>query len=114
VVILQAIPVPYYKIMTTMVVGSSGATGKQLVEQLLKMGQKVKVIIRRTGEIPDTWHNHDDVSIINANITEIHRIQSLGFMGVSGEGSRVTCQNGISRYPDHGSRFTGQLPTGKK
>jgi len=32
--------------MTTVVLGASGATGKNLVEELLKMGQKVKVIVR--------------------------------------------------------------------
>lgn len=57
--------------MTTLVVGASGATGKQLVEQLLNMGQKVKVIVRPTGIITDTWNNNDKISIIKANISEI-------------------------------------------
>jgi nucleoside-diphosphate-sugar epimerase len=57
--------------MTTMVVGASGATGKQLVEQLLNMGQKVKVIVRLSGKVPDNWNKNDNISIINANITEI-------------------------------------------
>ncbi len=57
--------------MTTLVVGATGATGKQLVEQLLNMGQKVKVIVRPTGKIPDTWKNNDKISIIKANISEI-------------------------------------------
>ena len=48
--------------MTTLVVGASGATGKQLVEQLLNMGQKVKVIVRSNGKIPDTWKNNDKIS----------------------------------------------------
>ena len=41
--------------MTTLVVGASGATGKQLIEQLLNRGQKVKVVVRPTGKIIDTW-----------------------------------------------------------
>lgn len=57
--------------MTTLVVGASGETGKQLVEQLLNMGQKVKVIVRSTAKIPDTWNNNDKVSIIKASISEI-------------------------------------------
>lgn len=57
--------------MTTLIVGASGATGKQLVEQLLSMGQKVKVIVRSTGKIPDTWNNNSKVSIIEASISEI-------------------------------------------
>jgi len=57
--------------MTTLVVGATGATGKQLVEQLLNMGQKVKVIVRPTGKIPDTWKNNDEILIIKASISEI-------------------------------------------
>lgn len=57
--------------MTTLVVGASGATGKQLVEQLLDMGQNVRVIVRASSLIPQTWENNDKVSIIKANISEI-------------------------------------------
>ena len=57
--------------MTTLVVGASGATGKLLVEQLLDAGQKVKVIVRSTGNIPDTWKSNDSILIIKATITEI-------------------------------------------
>jgi uncharacterized protein YbjT (DUF2867 family) len=45
--------------MTTLVVGATGATGKQLVEQLLSMGQKIKVIVRPSGKIPDKWNSSD-------------------------------------------------------
>jgi nucleoside-diphosphate-sugar epimerase len=57
--------------MATLVVGASGATGKQLVEQLLPSGQKIKVIIRSSGNIPDSWNNNDKISIIKADITKI-------------------------------------------
>jgi len=57
--------------MTTLVLGATGATGKQLVEQLLSMGQKVKLIVRPTGKIADTWMNNDKISIIKASISEI-------------------------------------------
>lgn len=57
--------------MTTLVVGASGATGKHLVEQLLNMGQNVKVIVRPTGKTPDTWSNNDKISIIRANVSEL-------------------------------------------
>lgn len=57
--------------MTTLIVGATGATGKQLVEQLLSMGQKVKVIVRPSGKITETWKNNDKISIIKANISEI-------------------------------------------
>lgn len=58
--------------MTTLIVGASGATGKQLVEQLLKTGQKIKIVVRSTSNIPDSWSNNDKITIIKANITEIN------------------------------------------
>lgn len=57
--------------MTTLVLGASGATGKQLVEQLLNMGQKVKMIIRPTGKVNTLWESNDKISIIKANISEV-------------------------------------------
>ncbi len=54
--------------MTTLVIGASGATGKQLIEQLLNVGQKVKVIVRPTGKIPDNWNSSDKISIILTGI----------------------------------------------
>src|SRR3546814_5501172 len=44
---------------TTLVVGASGATGRLLVGELLKAGQKVKVIVRPTSSFPEVWNNHD-------------------------------------------------------
>lgn len=66
--------------MTTLVVGASGATGKLLVEQLLNMGQEVKVIIRPTGKTPDTWKNNDKISIIKANISEISVNEMMNYL----------------------------------
>jgi nucleoside-diphosphate-sugar epimerase len=57
--------------MTTLVVGASGATGKLLVEQLLKAGQKIKVIVRSTGNIPDSWSNNDHITLIKSDIAKI-------------------------------------------
>ncbi len=57
--------------MKTLVLGATGATGKQLVEQLLRMEQNVKLIVRPTGKIPGNWKNNDKISVIEANISEI-------------------------------------------
>lgn len=57
--------------MTTLVVGASGATGRHLVDQLLNMGQKVKVIVRPNGIVPETWNGNENVSVIEDNISEI-------------------------------------------
>jgi len=66
--------------MTTLVLGASGATGKQLVEQLLNMGQEVKVIIRPTGKITDTWKSNEKISIIKANISEIGVDEMINYL----------------------------------
>jgi len=57
--------------MRTLLVGASGATGKHLVEQLLKKGSKVKVIVRSTDNLPKSWINNNEVTIIVANVSEI-------------------------------------------
>lgn len=57
--------------MTTLVVGASGTTGKHLVNQLLEMGNKVKVVVRPTAKIPDSWKSNRAVFLIEANVLEI-------------------------------------------
>jgi hypothetical protein len=66
--------------MTTLVVGASGATGKQLVEQLLNMGQKVKVIVRPTVKRSDTWMDNDKITIIKANISEVSVDEMMNYL----------------------------------
>jgi hypothetical protein len=66
--------------MTTFVVGASGATGKQFVEQLLDMQQKVKVLVRPTGKIPEAWINNENVFIIRGNISEITVDQMANYL----------------------------------
>jgi hypothetical protein len=56
--------------MTTLVVGANGATGKQLVEQLVKRNKKVKVLVRQTSKLPDSWTNNAHISLIIASISE--------------------------------------------
>ncbi len=57
--------------MTTLVVGASGETGKLLVEQLLEMGQNVKVIVRPASNVPKTWESNTNVTIIRVGISGI-------------------------------------------
>jgi len=66
--------------MTTLVVGATGATGKQLVEQLLSMGQTAKVIVRPSGKITDTWKNNNKISIIRANISELSVNEMMNYL----------------------------------
>ena len=57
--------------MTTLVVGASGATGKQLVEQLLNKGKNVKVMVRSPEKLPESWKNNSHLSIIQAGVSKI-------------------------------------------
>jgi len=57
--------------MTTLVVGASGATGRLLVEQLLKQGQKIKIIVRSPDGLPDCFKDNNDISIIHASVLNL-------------------------------------------
>lgn len=57
--------------MTTLVVGASGATGRLLVEQLLKRGQNVRAIVRSPGNLPEFFKNHDNLSVIQASLLDL-------------------------------------------
>src|SRR6056297_2090390 len=74
--------------MTTLVLGASGATGKRLVEQLLNMGQKVKIIIRPTAKVTDMWKNNEKISIIKANISEVSADEMTRYI--------IDCQSVVS------------------
>ena len=57
--------------MTTLVVGASGATGRLLVEQLLDRGQHVKVIVRSPDKLPESLSDHDHLSVICASVLDL-------------------------------------------
>lgn len=57
--------------MTTLVVGASGATGRLLVEQLLDLGQDVKIIVRSPDRLPDEIRNHPNITVIHATVLEL-------------------------------------------
>ncbi len=57
--------------MTTLVVGATGATGRLLVEQLLNRKQSVKIIVRRTNDLPEDIKNHKNITITQASILEL-------------------------------------------
>ncbi len=66
--------------MTTLVVGATGATGKHLVEQLLNSRQKVKVIVRSPEKLPEAWKTNDQLSIIQASVSEITVDEMAGYI----------------------------------
>ena len=57
--------------MTTVVVGASGATGRLLVEQLLKHGEPVRIIVRMGSNLPAQIEKHENLSIIHASLLEL-------------------------------------------
>ncbi len=57
--------------MTTLIVGASGATGMNLVEQLLSRGQNVKIVVRSIEKLPESWKNNKQLQIISASILEL-------------------------------------------
>lgn len=57
--------------MTTLIVGASGATGRLLVEQLLKREQNVRAMVRSPKNLSEVIKNHDNLSIIHASILNL-------------------------------------------
>lgn len=66
--------------MTTLVVGASGATGKHLVEQLLNTKQKVKVIVRSSEKLPESWKNNDQLTIIQARVSKLSEDEMVEYL----------------------------------
>ncbi len=61
--------------MTILVVGASGATGRLLVEQLLKRGQKVRIIVRSPDQLPAAFQNNDNLSVIRASVLDLSDVE---------------------------------------
>ncbi|TDJ68346.1 MAG: NAD(P)-dependent oxidoreductase, partial [Proteobacteria bacterium] len=57
--------------MTTFVVGASGATGRLLVEQLLRRGQHVKIVVRSPDKLPEILKSHDNLSVIHVAVLDL-------------------------------------------
>ncbi len=57
--------------MTILVVGATGATGSKLVEQLLMLNQRVKIIVRSPEKLPDAWKTNDNLQIITASVLDL-------------------------------------------
>jgi len=99
--------------MTTLVVGANGATGKLLVEQLLSEGEKVKIIVRSTESLPVAMKDHARVDITIANLLDLSDAQlqaqvkgccavvsclghNLTFKGIYGQPRRLV-KNAVQR-----------------
>jgi nucleoside-diphosphate-sugar epimerase len=56
--------------MKALVFGASGATGKLVVQQLVKKNIKVRVVVRETAVIPIQISNDNSIEIIKGNIND--------------------------------------------
>lgn len=65
---------------TTLVLGASGATGRELVNQLVAMGQRVKILVRPNSNIPSDWESNESISIFKANVSELSLDEMRKFM----------------------------------
>lgn len=58
--------------MTILVVGASGATGRQLIKQLLIQGHNVKAVVRSPEKLPDSWKSNGRIKIISASLLDLN------------------------------------------
>jgi NAD(P)-dependent dehydrogenase (short-subunit alcohol dehydrogenase family) len=66
--------------MTTLVVGASGATGRQLVEQLLNRGQTVRAIVRSPETLPAVLKDHDNLSLVQASVLDLSDTEMVQYV----------------------------------
>lgn len=57
--------------MTILVIGASGATGRQLVKQVLNRGRSVKAIMRLPEKLPEVLNNRAHLSVIRASVLDL-------------------------------------------
>lgn len=57
--------------MTTLVVGATGRTGRPLVEQLLRRGHEVRVVVRSKERLSAEILDHSDITIIEASVLDL-------------------------------------------
>ena len=57
--------------MTILVAGASGATGRQLIQQLLIQGHNVKAVARSPKKLPESWKSNEHIEIISASLLDL-------------------------------------------
>lgn len=66
--------------MTVLVVGASGATGQQLVSQLMERDITVKIIVRNPQAINGKFKNSDRLSVITGSILDIEDMKLAEYL----------------------------------
>ncbi len=57
--------------MKILVVGANGATGKQVVQQLLERGQEVVAVVRSTASLPENLREYENLSVVQASLLDL-------------------------------------------
>lgn len=57
--------------MTILVAGANGATGRHLVDHLLRGGHKVRAIVRNPAKLPALLRDRKDLSVIQGSILDL-------------------------------------------
>lgn len=58
--------------MRVLVLGASGATGKQVVRQLMQRQKQTRILIRESAVLPKDIQEHQAVEIVKGNINELN------------------------------------------
>jgi nucleoside-diphosphate-sugar epimerase len=66
--------------MIALVVGANGATGRELVRQLLNRNVKVKIIVRGSEKLPNEIRTHQNLTIIEASILHLSDNEVLDYI----------------------------------
>ena len=61
--------------MTVLVVGASGATGRRAVEQLLRRGLEVRIIVRSIDSLPPNFISDENLSVVEASISALSDVE---------------------------------------
>jgi len=63
-----------------MVAGATGATGQQLVAQLLDRGQTVKAVVRSPDKLPPAIREHPNLALIHASVLDLSDRELAGHL----------------------------------
>ena len=85
-------------LMTILIAGASGATGRLLTRELFERDHNVRIIVRRTDSLPSDVLNHKNLSIIQASVLDLSEEEMA---------RHVKGCNGIASCLGHNMTFKG-------
>jgi nucleoside-diphosphate-sugar epimerase len=67
--------------MKILVAGANGATGRQLVRQLLERGQGVVAVVRSVGSLPENLLKYENLSVVQASLLDLSDAELAKLVG---------------------------------